>query len=322
MESEKKDKQAACIAEINRRYPRITYAMALERPSLDFVLPGLLARTVGLICGMGSIGKGFLALHIAHAVATGIPACDGLWTPLSTGDVLVIFGEDVAVVLQERLHWLRQGVPQDICDIADRKIDIRSAAGEDMRILRSDGTVNPQFLHDLEVLSQNKRLVILDPLAFLHDADEKDNGAMTQLMRTLQGICKRTGTTIIVLHHFSKAGASDRHDSWAAARGASSLTTACRWQVNLGEPTEDEQDRYNIPEVDKHLYVRVATVKANYIPPTPPAILKRGKGGILSICKSRAQTESDRIDAAIAKHRASKKTSSPKPRLFDPKRDS
>ena len=149
-------------------------------------------------------------------------------------------------------------MPQDICDIADNKIDIRSAAGEDMRILRSDGAMKPQFLADLEVLSQNKRLVILDPLSFLHDADEKDNGAMTQLMRTLQGICKRTGTTIIVLHHFSKAGVSDKPDSWAAARGASSLTTACRWQVNLGEPTEDEQERYNIAQVDmdNHRYVQ------------------------------------------------------------------
>lgn len=263
-----------------QNFPRVTLAQAAQRPNLDFVLPGLLSGSVGMIAGNGAVGKSILALHIAQAIATGKAAAGGLWPAPAQGRVLVIAGEDGPAILQERLHWLRQSMTEREIELFDEFSDIRSGVGEDMRILTKAGGEGP-FLPLLEEAAAGQRLVILDPLTFLHDADEQDNGAMTRLMRLCQGVCKRTGTTIILLHHFSKAGHQAGGEDWSAARGASSLTTAVRWQVNLSSPTEQDRKDYGIDDEMAQFWVRVATVKVNYGARGGGGWLRRGKGGVL-----------------------------------------
>jgi RecA-family ATPase len=67
-------------------------------PPLDFVLPGLLVGTAGLIVGPGAVGKTFLALQIGIGIALGDDVCAGdggaLFPATQSGDVLVILGED------------------------------------------------------------------------------------------------------------------------------------------------------------------------------------------------------------------------------------
>lgn len=262
----------------------VTLASASTRPALDFILPGLLAGTVGLIVGQGAVGKSMLALHIGLGVATGQPIAGGLWQPASTGPVTLIFGEDAPEILQERLYWLRAaaGISEDEAEEIDTRLDVRSADGVDMRIMqRTAGRFAPgPFYETLRELCGGQRLVIIDPLAFLSDADENDNGAMTQLVRTLQGIAADTGATILVLHHVGKGGEGDREE-WTAARGASALTTACRWQVYLRPPTKAEQERYGIDDGMRQHWIRCAVVKSNYGPPQPEQWLFRGQGGVL-----------------------------------------
>lgn len=282
-------------------FPRVTLAQAAQRPNLDFVLPGLLAGSVGMIAGNGAVGKSILALHISQAIATGKPVASGLWPAPRTGPVLVIAGEDGPAILQERLHWLRQSMTESGIAMFDELVEIRSGAGEDMRILTRDGGPGP-FLPLLEEAAAGQRLVILDPLAFLHDADEQDNGAMTRLMQLCQGVCKRTGTTIILLHHFSKAGHQAGGEDWSAARGASSLTTAVRWQVNLTPPTNQERKEYGIDDAMAGHWVKVATVKVNYGERGKEGWLHRAKGGVLEhvqhMLKTRKPTHSDNDKAA------------------------
>ncbi|MGE0107963.1 MAG: AAA family ATPase, partial [Thiomonas sp.] len=57
---------------------RCTFAQAAQPlPALDFVLPGLLTGTAGLIVGPGAVGKTFLALQIGISTALGEPAAQG-----------------------------------------------------------------------------------------------------------------------------------------------------------------------------------------------------------------------------------------------------
>ncbi|EQD50823.1 hypothetical protein B2A_07170, partial [mine drainage metagenome] len=46
---------------------RVTLADAQFRPDLDFVLPGLLRGTVGLIVGQGAVGKSFWRFSLQSA---------------------------------------------------------------------------------------------------------------------------------------------------------------------------------------------------------------------------------------------------------------
>ena len=264
--------------------PRVTLAQAAVRPEMDFVLPGLLAGSVGMIVGQGAVGKSMLALSIGLAVASGRPVAGGLWPAPVPGPVTIIAGEDAPVVLQDRLHWLRhaEGIDQAAAEQIDDAMDVRSGVGFDMRILVSAGGgigAGP-FVESFTALCYGRRLVIVDPLAFLHDGNENDNGVATMLMQTLAGIARETGCTILVLHHVSK-GAGQGGEDWTAARGASALTTAVRLQINITPPSKTELEQYGIDESMRRSWCRVATVKTNYGPPPPDGWLRRGEGGVL-----------------------------------------
>lgn len=264
--------------------PRVTLAQAATRPHLDFVLPGLLAGSVGMIVGQGAVGKSFLAMQIGLAIASGRTVAGGLWSPGGTGPVTMVFGEDKPEILQERLYWLRQneGIGDEEAARIDEKLDIRSGYGFDLRILAKtrDGLEEGPFYATLLSLAHGQRALAIDPTAFLTDAEENDNGAMTRFMQTLQRVARETGCTIIVLHHTSKGGEGDREE-WTAARGASALTTAVRWQVNLRPPAKGEVEELGIGEAERATWVRVAITKSNYGETPPAAWLRRAKGGIL-----------------------------------------
>ncbi len=265
---------------------RVTLSQSSVRPVLDYVLPGLLSGTVGLIVGQGAIGKSMLALQVGLSVATGWPVAGGLWQPGGSGQVVVVCGEDPAKILQERLYWLRQhaGIDDHMAADIDMSLGVHSAVGEDMRIVsRSSGGgyADGPFLPVLRKLAQAQRLIVIDPLRFLTDADENDNGAMTRLVQTLQAVALDTGGAIVVLHHVSKGGEGEREE-WAAARGASALTNSVRWQVNLRPPNKSELTDCGISADARGLWVRVATTKVNYGQPPEPAMLYRERGGILA----------------------------------------
>ncbi|MHB1668987.1 MAG: helicase RepA family protein [Thiomonas sp.] len=267
---------------------RITFSEAAEPPHLDFVLPGMLAGTVGLIVGQGAVGKSFLALHIGISVALGKAACtgmgDALWPAPASGPVAIVMGEDIPHVVHYRLHELRAALsPDDLAQI-DAELDVQSWTDEqdDLRVIqRQPGGLigHGPFYAKLRALAEGRRLVILDPLAFLHDCDENNNGDMTTLMRALGGIARATGCAILVLHHIGK---SKDGDDWERSRGASSLTTAVRLQLNLTVMSEKEADEYGIADdLERHFYIRLAQVKANYGRPAEPKWLRKQPGGRL-----------------------------------------
>lgn len=265
--------------------PRVTLTDAATRPQLDFILPGLLKGSVGMIVGQGAIGKSFLALHIGLAMATGNPVAGGLWDAPTVGPVTVIMGEDDQVILHERLYWLREdaGLTPAQAAAADRYLRVLSARGFDMRIVErtAQGYQLGAFLDTLMHYCQGQRLVIVDPLLFLNGGEENDNGSAAVLMTRLYSICRETGCTIILLHHVGKS--NGEREEWAAARGASALTTSVRWQVNMTPPNKDDMKELGINEEMRKSWVRVANVKSNYGETPKPGWLRRLKGGVLGV---------------------------------------
>jgi RecA-family ATPase len=275
---------------------RCTFAQASQPlPPLDFVIPGLLAGTGGLIVGSGGVGKTNLALHIGIGCALGKPICAGtddtaLYPASAGGQVVVILGEDPEPIILHRQQALIRGLglTQTQCGLLDETLEIYSAADFDLSLLQKSPSTGEHieltFLKRVEQMCQGRRLLILDPLLFFAGGlDESSNGDMGALMRALNRVAHRTGCAILVLHHTGKSGASgEGADSWEKARGASALTTAVRLQINLTTPTAADCEKYGIPETDRGYYARVYQAKANYSAPRDPVWLHKGSGGVLS----------------------------------------
>ena len=269
---------------------------ARQRPELDFVLPGLLCGTVGLIVGQGAIGKSFLALQIASAVALGRAVGTGgsgeslFEAPAKCGKVVAVFGEDPPAILQDRLNSLRQDLGEIESARLDLEAEFNSATGpdDDLRVIvkRAGGEISRgPFADRLATMAEGRRVAVLDPLAlFIAGCEENDNGYMTYFMRTLGGIAQQTGCSILVLHHAGKGRDSDGEE-WEKSRGASALTTAARLQLNLRPPTHKEAYDLGIDEGQRGFWVRVAQVKANYATPRAPQWAKRGHDGLLRAVK-------------------------------------
>jgi len=275
------------------RMPSISWADAYDPPPpLRFILPGLLEGGVGLIVGQGAIGKTFLALEILRGFCMGDGIAQGTHGALYSkheigeGEAGAILGEDPPEIIAHRLHALVRGHRMDLEDaqFLGAVLDIKSGVGIDMALAAPGphGQLVPgPFYSALKAFCEGKKLVIIDPLLFLSGGiDEKDNAGMGAVMRLITRIGHETGCAILVLHHVGKGGDDGREEA-ARARGASSITTSIRLQLDMRPPSAAEMQEYGIPATERDFYVRVAQVKANYSAPRDPVWLLRGEGGVL-----------------------------------------
>jgi len=273
--------------------PSISFADAYDPPPpLRFILPGLLEGGVGLVVGQGAIGKTFLALEILRGFCMGDGIAQGAHGALYSkheigeGEAGAILGEDPPEIIDHRLHALIKGHRMDLADarFLGAVLEIKSGVGIDMSLVAPGphGQLVPgPFYAALKAFCTGKKLVIIDPLLFLAGGiDEKDNAGMGMLMRLITRIAYETGCAILVLHHVGKGGEDGREEA-ARARGASSITTSTRLQLDMRPPSAMEMQEYGIPNGERDFYVRVAQVKANYSSPRDAVWLRRGEGGVL-----------------------------------------
>lgn len=264
-------------------------------PRLDYVMPGLLASTVGLMVGPGGVSKTMLALQIGIAMATGTPLLGGLVgpvgnTPQQAAPVVLVLAEETALVVWHRLYAIfREQVFPD-----DREPDnVFGLLVRNLRIyaLESGSQVNllgPNFEptragEDLCKTCDGARLVILDPVRNFHSADENDSTAMSALMRHVAGYAAWTGAAWLLVHHSSRASALGGYGGSAdAGRGSTVLTNAARWQLNLSRPSPEAMRRLKLPPDELHNYVLLDIPKANYSPAARTMVLARSATGVLS----------------------------------------
>lgn len=189
--------------------------MDTDPPPSDDVLPGLPAGAVGLLAGMGGIGKSWTFLGLAAAVAGGQTpfGSESGWDtdPGTPGAVLYIAAEDKADVLHRRLRalrftrwaspWIRQ-VAQDISIVS-----LVGSAVPRLTLLDQPGRWDPPAIRDDTVgaivtaaRQIQARLIILDPLRRFHRLDENDNAAMDLMVEALERIATETGAAVLVGH--------------------------------------------------------------------------------------------------------------------------
>lgn len=280
----------------------IRHILTHRPPALDYVLPGLLASSTGLIVGPGGVGKTMLELQIALGLACGESICGGLFEgspnggalEQDAGKVVLVVAEESQGVIWERLHAIvttlkgesRMGCSHcnldAMLDLWDTNLHIHALAGTGPAPLMDKGFARTQHFHDLQRVCDGARLVILDPLRQFHQCEENDSAAMTTLAQHMQSLASSAGPAVVGAHHTNRAsGTMGMGDTAGASRGSSALTDAVRWQLNLSAPTKEGAKHHGIDEVERKHYVLVDLPKANYIAAQKTRVLERLARGVL-----------------------------------------
>jgi hypothetical protein len=236
-------------------------------PRRRWVAPGFALRGgVTVIIGPPSAMKSSLMLAWSCAVALGRE--HGAFRPTEPGVVAVYNVEDDRVEQQRRLSAvLRQfdAIPADIVGKVIR------AGPEGVGTLytrdRSTATISTTaaMVRLKELIAERRpAMVIVDPLAELHDADENDNNALRAIIAELRALAVEFDIAAVVVHHTRKGiGAPGDPDT---ARGASAIIGAVRSALTLMGMSEDDAEALGLPKDRKSrsAYVRLDDAKQNY----------------------------------------------------------
>lgn len=289
-------------------------ALSTTPPLPDFVLPGLSTGTVGALVAPGATGKTLLLLQVCVALAVGLPVLGGglfsAVAPAQPGKVVLVVAEETASLMHARLHAavgellgrvrpdLFNQTGSRLADLLAQNLHIYPLAGR-YRMLLDGGDPACNGLAVLHKLSNDARLVAIDPLRQFHTGDENDSWVMTKLLQDLQVLACAGERAVLVAHHTNKwSTTTGQGDRAGASRGSGAFTDALRWQLNLSALDDELAVEYGIDKGDVRQYVRLDLSKANYVPPQAPVVLKRGQGGAFSVVAApRAAAQSKRRGA-------------------------
>jgi RecA-family ATPase len=164
---------------------------------------------VGIVGGEPKLGKSFLALDLAVAVASGA-ACLRRYSVPRPGPVLLYAAEDALHIVRRRLEGICAAAN---CSLQTLDLDVITAP-----TLRLDVSADRDRLtHTVEQLKP--RLLILDPFVRLHRIDENASGEVAPLLAYLRELQRRYELAVVVVHHAKKGGGRIR--AGQALRGSS-----------------------------------------------------------------------------------------------------
>ena len=121
----------------------------------------------------------------------------------------------------------------------------------------------------LHTLISMKRpvMLIVDPLAELHNCEENDNTALRAIIAKFREMAVEFEMAVVVLHHTRK-GAGQSPGDPDAARGASAIIGAVRVAVTVTTTSEDDAKAFGLSTdlEQRSFYVRMDDAKSNYAP--------------------------------------------------------
>ncbi|MGH7343223.1 MAG: AAA family ATPase [Candidatus Rokuibacteriota bacterium] len=171
-----------------------------DEPHPEWLVEGLwAARAVGCIGGTPKIGKTWLALELAFAVASGTP-CLGRFAVSDPGPVIVYCAEDTALAVKQRVAGLAKARGVNFDRLAVGWVGAPSLHLDDHRDRRR---------LVLTLLATKPRMLVLDPLVRLHRGDENSAAEISDLLGFLRGLQREHGVAVVLVHHVRKSGATD-----------------------------------------------------------------------------------------------------------------
>jgi hypothetical protein len=181
--------------------------MAKTFDAIKSVVPGIIVEGLTLFAGKPKIGKSWLLLHAAIAVATGGFTLGDIHC--IEGDVLYCALEDSERRMKSRLGKLlgSRGGP--------KRLQIRTRMP---RLSQSGLTVIVDWISSVA----NPRLIVIDTLAMVRAPKVKgqtDYEADYQALLALRELAMQQGIAVVVVHHLRKAEADDPFDTISGTLG-------------------------------------------------------------------------------------------------------
>lgn len=248
---------------------------------LDFVLPGFLKETPGLIIAPGATGKSFWSLQAAISIASGTKVY-GV-NAERTGDVVYLSAEDPADIVKNRLRDMAAYLSPD-----ERLQTAQNCYVIDIRGKRTD-IMNEKTRENIVAMCKGARLIIIDTLSRVHGLRENDNGDMSIFISQVESVAVDTGAAVLMCHHISKNSVSDgKGNEQQAARGASALVDNTRFTGFVSRMTKEQSNELSLHENGRPIgddgrdrYIQFGVAKQNYGEPVSSCWHQRQKGGVL-----------------------------------------
>lgn len=179
----------------NDRHESITYADLLQRnlPRPKPLVAGILDEGCGgIIAGPPNVGKTWVVLSLARAVASGTPWLDRFET---TQSAVVIFDEEGHLPgMQDRCRMFEAASPLDPAP------EIYFCVGHGVRLDTQAGVERLEA-----VISEHRPgLVIIDSLTRVHGGDENDAGSMAGVFAVAKQLMRAYGTAVLFTDHLRK----------------------------------------------------------------------------------------------------------------------
>lgn len=245
----------------------ILAAMQQKPEPLKFVLPGLVAGTVGAIVSPGGSGKSAAALQICAQVAGG-PDLMGI--EAVEGHAVYLPGEDPEVAVRHRLFALGEQCSPRHREMMAQNLIIQPLDGYEVNIL------SEQWHRFFLEAATGRQLLVIDTLRISHQLDENDSGAMSQVVGAMKRIAMQTGCAIVFLHHTSKSSAMNGQGAeQQASRGSSVLVDNIRWQAYMSTMSVEEAKTWGVDEDQRRYFVQFGVSKQNYGAPFEPMWLRK-----------------------------------------------
>ena len=236
-------------------------------PKRPWVVPGYFMRgAVSILSGQGAGGKS--SLIVCWTVAGGTGATVGDFKP---AEPLIMVNYNVEDELDEQRRRYSAALTAANSDPAAIRNRVIRCGPHDVGTLFERDNNTGRVLPTLAMAALEKLItdsgadvLICDPLAELHNAEENDNTAMRAVVAAFRSMAKRLNIAVMVLHHDRKGnntpGDMDR------MRGASAVSGAVRVALTLSTMSQEEADKFGIAPEDRRRHFRVDGAKSNYAP--------------------------------------------------------
>lgn len=199
--------------------------LGLTFPPVQYVVPGYVPEGLTILAGRPKLGKSWLALGFAVAVATGGIA---LGEDCETGDALYLALEDNQRRLQDRLQTVL------------RPPQMRPHMGR-LTLRTENPKVGSGLIESLDAWrnkAENPRLIIIDTLSMVRPPKKSNQDSYSADYDAISPLQKYAGEhrlALIVVHHVRKAEAEDPLE---AVSGTNGLTGAADTILVLNRSSE------------------------------------------------------------------------------------
>jgi RecA-family ATPase len=294
----------------------------------EFVLPGLVRGTVGILAGRGAIGKSFMTFYLASLIIAkyknfNIKLDEKGWELEKGEEVLYFSGEEKFKEAQSRwkrvlLNEVRKGnITLAEADQMVSHLKIDDLTYESVEVLDcKDLTATEHYEYTENVIKHVRpRLVVIDTLSKIHGLEESNNIHMSKLLGLYQNLASKYDVAIVIVHHLSKAGAKDSEEGdGSGVRGADAIVSNSRWTAVMREMSKNEAEKLNDAAgqtvvnttfAGRKQFIKFEVPKANYGPDVEPVWFQRGKDGILehdvdiknAIAAAYGKTQVEKVDS-------------------------